>query len=145
MVIKQDKRSVLTISMWRDVRNCRPTIAKISPLLCSDSSFRPQNGGYRSFILFFFFIILCHLLSVKWFLTDYEWFTVSLKTPGSQVSKRPCRMGVNDIKCNKATRNPVSFLYDKRFYLDTKSIFQAVHCILNRLIFISIENLDCIW
>ena len=25
-------------------------------------------------------------LTVKWFMNDFEWFTVSLKTPGPQVS-----------------------------------------------------------
>ena len=84
MIKKQDIRSVLTISMRRDVRNCRPTIGKISPSLWSDCSFGHQNGVYRSFILFllpFFFIYL----TVKWFLTDFEWSTVLLKTPGPKV------------------------------------------------------------
>ena len=68
---KQDKRSVLTILMRRDARNCRPTLAKISPSLWSNGSFEHRNGEYRSFILYFlpFFIIY---LTVKWFLTGFE-------------------------------------------------------------------------
>ena len=52
---KKDKRCVLTILMRKDVRNCRPTIAKISPSLGLDGSFGHRNGEYRSFILFVFY------------------------------------------------------------------------------------------
>ena len=70
--------------MRRDARNCSLTIAKISPSLWSDGSFGHQNGQYRSFILLFLALFIIYL-TVKWFLTDFEWFTVSLKTSSPQV------------------------------------------------------------
>ena len=98
--------------MWRDVWNCRPTKAKISPSLWSDGSFGHRNGEYRSFILFFF-TILYHLLDCK-IVSDQFWVIYGIaenpQPTGSEIRPRHLEVKVFHYG-NNAIMNPWSKCY----------------------------------
>ena len=75
--------------MQRSVRNCHPTTEKICPSLWSDDNFRHLVTSKWWVQIFYFVCFLpffINYLTVKWFVTDSEWFTISSKTPGPLVS-----------------------------------------------------------
>ena len=89
---QQDKRYILTILIRNYVRYCSLTIDAVDTF----GHIFPSKWQLKIYLVFLPFFII-HL-TVKWFMTDSEWFTVSLKTPARQASvwnKRPASDGLN--------------------------------------------------
>ena len=79
---KWDERYIITILIRNYVRYCSLTIDAVNTFGHIFASKWQLKISYRFFFLPFFII---HL-TVKWFMTDSEWFTVSLKTLARQAS-----------------------------------------------------------
>ena len=79
---KQDKRYIITFLIRNDARYCSPTIDAVDTW----AYLRIEMVIKDLVILFFFLPFFIIYLTVKWFMTNSKWFTVSLKTPAPQVS-----------------------------------------------------------